>query len=81
MTRIVTIPDRYRRLVLCSAAGALLAGCATNARPSDEFLAVHGYWYHDANHPGGGGAQASQQAIDNAIHGAWLWPPIANRPR
>jgi hypothetical protein len=81
MARIVTSRYRYWRLVLCGAAGALLAGCATNARPSDEFLAVHGYWYHDANHPNGGGAQAGQQAIDNAISGTWLWPPIDTRPR
>ena len=57
------------------AAGALLAGCAADTRPSDQYLAVHGYWYHDANHPNGGGGQASQQAINNAVHGTWLWPP------
>ena len=51
------------------AAGALLAGCAADTRPSDQYLAVHGYWYHDANHPNGGGEQASQQAIYNATHG------------
>jgi hypothetical protein len=59
------------------AAGALLAGCAVDTRPSDQYLAVHGYWYHDANHPNGGGGQASQQAINNAVHGTWLWPPAA----
>ena len=57
------------------AAGALLAGCAADTRPSDQYLAVHGYWYHDANHPNGGGEQASPQAIYNATHGVWLWPP------
>jgi hypothetical protein len=81
MTRIVTTLDRYRRLLLYGVVGVLLAGCAANTRPSGEFLAVHGYWYHDANHPSGGGAQASQQATDNAIHGTWLWPPIDTRPR
>jgi hypothetical protein len=30
------------------AAGMLLAGCAANDRPSDQYLAEHGYWYHDA---------------------------------
>jgi hypothetical protein len=82
MSRIVTTHDLYRRLVLCGAAGALLAGCAANVRPSDEFLAVHGYWFQDVNHPSGGRAQASQQAIDNAINGTWLWPPttIDRRP-
>jgi hypothetical protein len=82
MNRIVASHDHYRRLVLCGAAGALLAGCAANARPSNEFLARHGYWYQDVNHPSGGGAQASQQAINNAISGTWLWPPttIDRRP-
>ena len=82
MTRIVASHDRYRRWVLCAAVGALLTGCGANARPSDEFLAVHGYWYQDVNHPSGAGAQASQQAIDNAINGTWLWPPttIDRRP-
>jgi hypothetical protein len=78
---IVLTQFRLRRLALCSAVGALLAGCAADGRPSDQYLAVHGYWYHDANHPSGGGAQTTQQAIDNAIHGTWLWPPAANRPR
>ncbi len=61
------------------AAGALLAGCVADTRPSDQYLAVHGYWYHDANHPNGGGEQASQQAIYSATHGVWLWPPAAIR--
>jgi hypothetical protein len=63
----------------CLAVSILLAGCAENARPSEEYLAGNGYWYHDGNHPGGGGAQASSQAIANAIHGTWLWPPTAGR--
>jgi len=57
------------------AAGTLLAGCMADSRPSDEYLAVRGYWYHDANRPNGGGGQASPQAINNAPHGVWLWPP------
>jgi hypothetical protein len=82
MARIIISRYRYWRLVLCGAASALLAGCAADARPSNEFLARHGYWYQDLNHPSGGGAQASQQAIDNAINGTWLWPPttIDRRP-
>ncbi|MGC1411597.1 MAG: hypothetical protein WA864_21935 [Acetobacteraceae bacterium] len=33
-----------------------------------------GYRYHDANHPDGVKG-ASPQAIYNAAHGTWLWPP------
>lgn len=57
--------------------GISLAGCAASARPSDQALAQHGYWYQDANHPDGGGGQASAQAVHNATHGTWLWPPAA----
>jgi hypothetical protein len=71
MTRIVTT------LLSCAIVGALLAGCAANGRPSDQELAVRGYWFQDANHPSGGGAQASPQAIANAIQGTWLWPPAS----
>jgi len=53
----------------------LLAGCAANDRPSDEYLAAHGYWYHDGNHEDGASGSASPQAQYNAIHGTWLWPP------
>jgi hypothetical protein len=63
------------RLLLFVAAGTLLAGCAAGGRPFDQELARDGYWYHDANHEDGGGAQASPQAIYNATHGTWLWPP------
>jgi Uma2 family endonuclease len=71
MTRIVAT------LLSCTIAGALLAGCAANTRASDQALAVHGYWFHDANHQSGGGAQASPQAVANAIQGTWLWPPAS----
>jgi hypothetical protein len=67
-----------RRNLLFVGAVTLLAGCAAEARPSDEELARVGYWYHDANHQGGGSGQASPQAIYNAIHGTWLWPPLEN---
>jgi hypothetical protein len=61
------------------AAGTLLAGCAADGRPSDQDLALRGYWYHDGNHQGGASGQASPQAIYNATHGVWLWPPAAIR--
>jgi hypothetical protein len=64
-----------RPFLLIIAACALFAGCTAGGRPSDEYLATHGYWYHDANHQGGSGAAASPQAIYNATHGTWLWPP------
>ena len=63
------------RVLLSVAACAFLAGCAADARPSDQDLTRNGYWYHDGNHPGGGSGLASQQAIYNATHGTWLWPP------
>ena len=62
-------------LLSCAIVGALLGGCAANTRPSDQELAVRGYWFHDANHPDGGDGQASPQAVANAIQGTWLWPP------
>ncbi len=72
------ISAHWTRLVAVVAAGALLVGCAPNARSSDQELALHGYWYHDANHQDGGSGQASPQAIYNATHGIWLWPPAEN---
>jgi len=57
------------------AAATLLAGCVADGRPSDQELALRGYWYHDGNHQGGASGQASPQAIYNATHGVWLWPP------
>jgi hypothetical protein len=66
------------RILLFIAAGTLLAGCGGDSRPSDQELARYGYWYHDGNHPRGGGGQASPQAVYNAVHGTWLWPPQEN---
>lgn len=64
------------QLATVVAAGVLLAGCATDVgRPSDQELAQHGYWFHDANHQYGSSGQTSPQAIYNATHGVWLWPP------
>jgi hypothetical protein len=65
-------------LVAAVAAATLLAGCTADARPSDQELARRGYWYHDGNHEGGTSGQASPQAIYNATHGVWLWPPAEN---
>jgi hypothetical protein len=68
------MPDvMIRWRLLCVAAGILLAGCTE--RPTDQELAARGYWYHDANHMGGSSGHASPQAIYNATHGTWLWPP------
>lgn len=62
-----------------AAAGILLAGCAAEPPGTDQELAARGYWYHDSNHYGGSSGHASPQAIYNATHGTWLWPP-AERP-
>ena len=64
-----------RTLLPAIAICTFLAGCAAGDRPSDQYLAEHGYWYHDANHQGGKGGAASPQAIYNATHGTYLWPP------
>jgi hypothetical protein len=64
-----------RQCLPCALAGILLSGCAANTGVSDaRDVAVYGYLYHDGNH-NGGAAQASPQAIYNATHGTWLWPP------
>jgi hypothetical protein len=60
-------------LALC-AAGLLPTGCATTPDPTDATL---GYAYHDANHPNHV-SSPSPQAIENARHGVWLWPPAEN---
>ncbi len=75
MTRIpLTVTSAApRRLIII--ASVLLAGCTAAGRPSDAELAAHGYWYHDANHQDGASGHATPQAIYNATHGVWLWPP------
>jgi hypothetical protein len=62
----------------CFAAGIVVAGCAAEPPVTNQDLAARGYWYHDANHPDGASGQASPQAIYNATHGVWLWPPATN---
>ena len=52
----------------------LLAGCTADP---DEAIAP-GYRYHDANHTNGPSGNGSLQAIYNATHGTWLWPPAEN---
>jgi hypothetical protein len=68
-------PRRYRLVPPLVVISMLLAGCAANGGRSDDYLATHGYWYHDGNHEGGSSGSASPQAKYNAIHGTWLWPP------
>jgi hypothetical protein len=59
-------------------AGAiLLVGCMADAGNHDQPI-VPGYRYHDANHTNGPSGNASPQAIYNATHGTWLWPPAEN---
>jgi hypothetical protein len=63
------------KLLLFCAAGILLTGCAAGPGASaGQGNAVHGYLYHDGNHPGGI-SLSSPQADYNANHGTWLWPP------
>jgi len=54
----------------------LLGGCADNSPgvTAEQGSAPRGYWYHDANHPNQV-VSPSPQAIYNATHGTWLWPP------
>jgi hypothetical protein len=64
------------------AAAVLLAGCSVDSNPATSVAAqsgVRGYWYHDANHPNDVIGQPSPQAIYNATHGTWLWPPGSAR--
>jgi hypothetical protein len=62
------------------AIGILLSGCAANPGVSAGVAAQWpppiGYHYHDGSHPNDV-SQASPQAIYNAAHGTWLWPPDA----
>ena len=69
------------RLLPICALGILLTGCAPDAGSAgDQGRVVHGYVYHDANHPDGLGL-SSPQAQDSANHGTWLWPPaISDKP-
>jgi hypothetical protein len=67
-------------------AGAIIVtGCAAPPGPSVSASAgqgnvVHGYLYHDANHPDGL-SPSSPQAEYNASHGTWLWPPaVSDKP-
>jgi hypothetical protein len=63
------------KYLACAFLGTLLAGCGANANaPDGRDVAKYGYLYHDAAHPGGS-SQASPEAIYNATHGTWLWPP------
>ena len=55
--------------LLCWVVALLLAGCAAQTEPRSP-----GYLYYDANHPNAVSG-ASPQAIYNATHGTWLWPP------
>lgn len=52
----------------------LLAGCAAGSENPPDAGSPRGYLYHDANHPNDV-SHASPQAIYNASHGTWLWPP------
>jgi len=65
------------RWLACVVAVMLLAGCMADAGNPDQAI-VPGYRYHDANHTGGPSGNASPQAIYNATHGTWLWPPAEN---
>jgi hypothetical protein len=52
-------------------AAILLAGCTVT--PTEDPARL-GYQYHDGIHQSGD-APASPQALYNAAHGTWLWPP------
>jgi hypothetical protein len=62
-----------RCLAVC-AIGALLAGCATSPAPLADADSPRGYWFHDGIRPNNV-VSPSPQAIYNASHGVWLWPP------
>ena len=53
---------------------ALLTGCAPEPEPWAAPGAVRGYWYHDGIRSNVV-VSPSPQAIYNASHGVWLWPP------
>ncbi len=79
MTGPVVASRHAQQMLAVLVVGTVLAGCATDTRPSDQDLALHGYWYHDGNYQDGGSGQANAQAIYSATHGTCLWPP-AERP-
>ncbi|MEJ0020452.1 MAG: hypothetical protein WDN25_28670 [Acetobacteraceae bacterium] len=62
-------------------AAILLGGCAVASGGNEASAgAPVGYLYHDGNHMGGV-SQPSPQALYNAAHGVWLWPPAeSDRP-
>jgi hypothetical protein len=64
------------------AAAVLITGCSVDPNPSPGGVAapnvVRGYWYHDGNHSNNV-VGPSPQAIYNATHGTWLWPPGSAR--
>ena len=66
-------------LALCLL-GTSVAACTATPPPASTEGVVYGYRYYDANHPNYV-SQPSPQAIYNATHGVWLWPPIDTRRR
>ena len=69
----------HPRYVALWALCTLAAGYVPGPDASDDPVSAQngvplGYRYHDANHPDGVKG-ASPQAIYNAAHGTWLWPP------
>ncbi|MEJ0015034.1 MAG: hypothetical protein WDN25_00440 [Acetobacteraceae bacterium] len=64
-----------RYLAIC-AVGGLLAGCAATPTSTTTADGVpYGYAYHDGIHDNSVN-QPSPQAVYNATHGTYLWPPI-----
>jgi hypothetical protein len=70
----IAMPGRY---LACVAGAILLVGCMADGGNHDQPI-VPGYRYHDANHTNVPSGNASPQAIYNATHGTWLWPPAEN---
>jgi hypothetical protein len=62
-------------LALCAICVAFTS-CAPTPEPTQTPAGVIGYWYHDANHQNEV-VSPSPQAIENARHGVWLWPPAS----
>ncbi len=61
-------------------AGSALAACTAAPGADGRDVAIYGYRYHDANHTGDASSagQGSPQAVYNATHGVWLWPPAGS---